>query len=297
MDKPNTIKKVKEGFVGQKMIVLPPDIITQLTENILTFNFYITAIGYYPRAHYHDRKRDYGSKEYILLYCVDGEGEVKIGHETHDLYPNAYAIIPPDVAHHYRSSLENSWSIFWVHFRGEEADYLYKKFKSAKRCIISKIPYAQEKVDAFVEAIDILVRDFSQDAIEYSCLLIKDFLCHLFYKKIDDAMHIEDSLVQKAKNYMKENMAKTIKIEDLASHFHLSVSRFTELYKEKTGYSPIQNFILLRIQKSCQFLYFTDLSVKEIAIKVGFEDPFYFSRMFKKLMGVAPTHYKKHYKK
>ena len=55
-------------------------------------------------------------------------------------------------------------------------------------------------------------------------------------------------------------------------------------------------FSNLKIQKSCQYLYFTDLSIKEICREVGFDDPYYFSRMFKKLMGMAPSKYKALYK-
>jgi AraC-like DNA-binding protein len=115
----------------------------------------------------------------------------------------------------------------------------------------------------------------------------------ILYSENVELIKVEDTIVNRAREYMKTHLDQPLKIGDLATEVNLSISRFTELYKEKTGYSPIQNLILLRIQKSCQLLYFTDHSVKEIAVDVGFSDPFYFSRMFKKLMGVAPTVYKK----
>ena len=60
----------------------------------------------------------------------------------------------------------------------------------------------------------------------------------------------------------------------------------------KTGFSPIEYFNHLKVQKACQYLLFTDLRVKEIADKLGIEDPYYFSRMFSKLMGMSPGTYR-----
>ena len=96
---------------------------------------------------------------------------------------------------------------------------------------------------------------------------------------------------------MKENLDKCFSINELASNLKYSVSHYSDLFKKKTGVPPMHYFNQLKIQKSCQYLYFTNLTIKEIGFKVGFDDPYYFSRMFKKLMGLSPVNYRNCYKK
>jgi AraC-like DNA-binding protein/mannose-6-phosphate isomerase-like protein (cupin superfamily) len=292
-----TNKKIKEGFVGQKMIVLSPNAINYLANNSITEGFQITAIGYYPKAAYHDRQRPAGSKEFILLYCVDGEGQVKVDHQIFNLLPNDFFVIPPFKNHHYRSSQNNPWSIYWVHFKGKVANALIEKFYLRRGLRKGAIAYSEKLLENFREAIDLLSDRFSQEVVEYSSLLIKNFVVHLVYTENHEVVYPEEDTVENAISYLKENLSNEVKIQDFAARFNLSVSRFSEIFKTKTGYSPIKYLILTRIQKACQLLHFTDLSVKEIAIKVGFEDQYYFSRMFKKLMGMPPTSYRKEYNK
>jgi AraC-like DNA-binding protein len=73
----------------------------------------------------------------------------------------------------------------------------------------------------------------------------------------------------------------------------LSVSHFSVVFRARTGYSPIEYFNHLKVQKACQYLVFTGMSVKETAFTLGIEDQYYFSRMFSRLMGISPAVYRK----
>jgi len=91
---------------------------------------------------------------------------------------------------------------------------------------------------------------------------------------------------------MQENLSQMLTLGDIAASVNISVPHFSSIFRKKTGFSPIEYFIHLKVQKACQYLLFTDLRVKEIAEKLGIEDPYYFSRMFHKLMGVSPNLYR-----
>ena len=73
---------------------------------------------------------------------------------------------------------------------------------------------------------------------------------------------------------------------------YLSVSHFTYLFKNKTGFTPIEYFNHLKIQQACQYLLFTELRVKEISYELGIDDPYYFTRIFTKVMGMSPNTYR-----
>ena len=93
-------------------------------------------------------------------------------------------------------------------------------------------------------------------------------------------------------DFMQKSINVTLTLEDIAGSVNLSASHYSALFKKKTGFAPIEYFNHLKIQKACQYLQFTDLRVKEIAAELGVEDPYYFSRMFSKLMSVSPNDYR-----
>ena len=105
--------------------------------------------------------------------------------------------------------------------------------------------------------------------------------------KPDGARKIEQSIA-----YMREHLNQPLQVAELAHTAHTSPSHFFVLFKRWAGDSPIGYFIRLRMQRACQQLATTNLSIKEIAAELGYEDPFYFSRLFKSVHGVAPSDYR-----
>ena len=81
-------------------------------------------------------------------------------------------------------------------------------------------------------------------------------------------------------------------MDEIATQFHYSPSHYTALFKKKTGLSPIDYFIRMKIYYAWQLLTQRELIIKEIADKIGYEDPYYFSRIFKKVTGKSPAQYK-----
>jgi AraC-like DNA-binding protein len=92
---------------------------------------------------------------------------------------------------------------------------------------------------------------------------------------------------------MQDNIQQIITLKQMAAFSNLSVTHFSSLFRKKTGHSPIEYFNHLKIQKACQYLAFTSMTVKELAFYVGVEDQYYFSRMFTRLMGISPSAYRK----
>jgi transcriptional regulator GlxA family with amidase domain len=92
---------------------------------------------------------------------------------------------------------------------------------------------------------------------------------------------------------MQNKIHETLSLEEIAQKVNLSASHFSNVFKKQTGFSPIEYFIHLKIQKASQYLLFTQLRIKEIASNLGIEDPYYFSRIFTRVMGLSPNEYRK----
>jgi AraC family transcriptional regulator of arabinose operon len=290
-------KGVKEGFIGQKMIVLPPGIKKRLTVNTFTGGFFLTAIGYYPKAVNHDIYRKTGSVQYILLYCIEGEGRIELNDIVYHLKPNTYFIIPKNITHRYYSDPQNSWTIYWAHFTGATADNLYLRYLDNQPEQVKDIPLNESAIEIFDQLYSILENSFNDESLEIANMNFQYFINSLVYYPYIKKMIYDKDSVSKAILFMKQHINKHFSLEQLANLQGLSISQFSRHFKLKTGSTPIQYFNFLKIQHSCQYLYFTEKSVKEICVALGFDDQFYFTRLFKGLMGMSPTQYRKTHKK
>lgn len=122
----------KDGFNGQKAIVLPRPIIKTCEQNPLTRNLHITDIGFYPRAQFHYRGRENGSRQNILIYCINGFGWAEINDKKIKIKQGEFIIIPQNIKHKYGADEEHPWSIYWVHFKGEDTNHLTDALKGGK---------------------------------------------------------------------------------------------------------------------------------------------------------------------
>ncbi|WP_207424362.1 AraC family transcriptional regulator [Desertivirga brevis] len=282
--------KIEEGFPGQQMIVLSPDRVLAIQQNPLGKTLHPTAVGHYPHAAFHQRERKTGCDQYILLYCTNGKGWIKIDEQEFTLTANTYFILCKNIPHSYGSSLREPWSIYWVHFTGSTADLLYERYTSE----LKSIPYDASLINVYHQVFHLLENDLGTREIDLLYVKLLQFLSSFIY--FTSSEEEEEDRVANSISYMKNNLSKNISIKELAMMASYSISRYSELFRERTGYAPIQYFLQLKIQKSCQYLYFTKMTIKEICKEVGFDDQYYFSRMFRKQMNISPLQYRKQHK-
>ncbi|PCE62547.1 AraC family transcriptional regulator [Sediminicola luteus] len=283
----------RDGFMGQKMIVLPDSLKKRFRENPIIQNFHLTDIGYFPRAMRHKRTREHGSDEYIFMYCVEGEGWYQSEGERHHIGPNQFLIIPKNTPHTYGSALDNPWSLYWIHFKGTLAGNLYKRYTDLEHTVVS-IPYQSRRVEQFKNIYSTLTQSYLTPPLEYVNLSTLSFISLFVYDHIaqkDAPEEIED-IVESIIVFLEANLERPLKTDDITKEFNYSASYIFSIFKKRTGYSLINYFNLKKIQKACEYLQYSDLNIKEISYKMGFQDPLYFSRSFKKHMGMSPKKYK-----
>lgn len=101
-----------------------------------------------------------------------------------------------------------------------------------------------------------------------------------------------ENMIDKAEKYIEDNYMKDISLDDISRYCNISSYYFSKMFKDKTGENYIEYLNRVRIAKAKLMLEETDKSIKVICSEVGFSDPNYFSRAFKKYEGVTPTEYK-----
>lgn len=97
-------------------------------------------------------------------------------------------------------------------------------------------------------------------------------------------------------DYIQQNYNKQLTAIDVANYFNIERRKLTYLFEKQMGMTPNEYLTNLRIQKSGLLLRTSNLSIAEIAERVGYSDYFYFSRMFKKMTSFSPSDFRKHMK-
>ncbi|MBB6501169.1 AraC family transcriptional regulator [Pedobacter cryoconitis] len=287
-------KKVRDGFEGQKLISLPPVIYENAGQSAVILNeIFITHIGYFPKASFHFRERRKGCEDNIFIYCVQGRGWYMIDKKRYEVEPNQYFQIPATTEYiKYGADLKHPWSIFWVHFSGRDMN----KFNQLLNISLDNgpvdIPYNDKGLQIWAKMYNCLEMGYSKDNLNNANMCLYHFLSTFLYPEENFSGTEDKEMIKETIVFMRERLADRFTVEDLSSRYQLSASHFSSLFRQTTGTSLIEYFIQLKIQRACQLLYGTKVKIREVASGLGYDDPFYFSRLFKKLMGVSPEHYR-----
>jgi AraC family transcriptional regulator of arabinose operon len=287
-------KNIWHGL-GRQRIEIPRSVLKSRVQNNEWFRqLYICGLGYYPKAKGHYTFRKSGLSENFLFYNVDGYGWYKIGDKRYEVSPNEYFILPCNVEHAYGSNEDHPWSIYWVHFGGTSLAYFNAVHTVQDHFKPSFIKSSAEIFSLFSKIYKTLELGYSNDNLMFANMCLSHYITLFIYNRKHSASEPTDKPdnIDGAIIYMREHLNENITLGELSSRYNYSTSRFSSLFKQKTGYAPIDYFIQMKMQKASQHLDFTDKSVKDIALSMGFDDPYYFSKRFSKVIGMPPTKYR-----
>ena len=289
--------KLKDGFKGERSIILPPFVVEELRKETLSKELFITDIGYYPRAKFHFRERTAKeARQYILIYCVEGEGWLSLNNQKHIVRQFQFLILPKGTAHSYGSNADDPWTIYWLHFDGEHANFFAQGFEKPTDISPDLNSRIEERISLFDEIFSTLSKGYSKNNLVYATTSLFHFLGSMKflgeYRENSKSSEKIQKTIEVVIHYMKENIERKLTLREIAEQIGFSSSRFSLLFQKETGHSPLQYFNQLKIQKACHYLDFTEMKINQISPKLGFEDAFYFTRMFTKIMGLSPTEYR-----
>ena len=254
----------------------------------------VAGAGYYPKATGHLRRRPKGTEQAIFIYCVKGAGWCEMQGLRHRVEEGDLLVAPPLVPHSYGADERNPWSIRWFHAMGANVPaYLEELGVSAAKPVV-RIGEDVQAIALFEEIQEIVERDYApvdllhaSHALAHLIGLMVRHRHERWHEPLDNRQKVSAAIA-----FMRQHLDKPLRVASLGALANLSASHFTALFKEQTGLSPLEYLTRLRMHRACQLLDNTALSVKEVAMQLGYHDQFHFSRMFKAAHTVAPTQYR-----
>ncbi len=243
-------------------------------------------------------------KDYQLFYFHAGQGHFSFHREDDDgdekcptvVNAGQVVLFRPHDRQVYEYYPSDHTEVYWIHFTGSEVETVLKQFDFAGEEHIYWSGVSLEYQNLFRK----MIKELQLCRMGYETMLVHQFqvlLALLF--RIRHNPYVTGSLVEQKINdamlYFDENYVKPLKVNEYAASIYVSSCWFIRSFRNYTGVTPLQYIINVRMANARELLLNPALSVADVASLVGYDDPLYFSRLFKKSVGISPKEYRKSY--
>lgn len=233
-------------------------------------------------------------KEYQLVYITEGEGvlEKKSG-GAFTIKRGMIFVLFPGEWHTYYPNYQTGWSHYWIGFAGLEVNSWMTNEYCSKESPVFKVGINDEIVSLFRKAIDVANEEHAlyQRVLSGLVTYLVALMCSID-KNICVANDDFSTKIDYACVLMRELIVQPVSMQEIAKKSGMGYSLFRKLFKEKMNCAPVRYFQELKMQKATELLITTTIPVKEIAYRLDFESPAYFSARFKKQTGKSPNEYR-----
>lgn len=240
--------------------------------------------------------RPRGRTDFQLLYVAAGKTHFFFGREEREVVVEAgHAVLyQPGEPQKYHYLVEETPEVFWVHFTGYDVRNILNYYHFDADRHIFYVGAAPEYQWIFLRMISELqlCRPLYE---EFLASLLNDLLL-LMNRGMLEGSHRGSPLMdemEQAMAYFNRNYQNPMSIEEYAVSRHMSAEWFIRCFKQAAGQTPAQYLLSLRITNAQGLLENSDYSIKEVASIVGYDSPLYFSRVFKRRVGISPAQFRK----
>ena len=273
--------------------LVPKPIIAELSLNVLTKDLYPLAFGHYINALGHQVER-VNHSDHLLIICLDGHGKVRYQEQAQVLRAGQALLLPKGMSHNYQSDNKKPWTIFWVHMDGHLAEqFTSMMFANDEANLIFEVSNMTEVLLEFEQLLACRQATYQfNNFVLASNILRKIFSYFISQNQVlltSDQSQINLQIID---GFLEKNIDSQVTLEEMAEVSGLSKFHFAKKFQKQTGLSPVRYFLELKIKHACELIDRTQLTIKEVSSRLGYDDPYYFSRLFKKIMGISPKQYR-----
>ena len=229
-----------------------------------------------------------GREDFYLMYIDTGTVIFDMPDGKCSASTGNIIIFPPRYGYRYVFSGDSQLSYYWVHFTGSYAKRFLDECGFSELPLISDAGENNRIISRFYRIFEIYESRGSFFRQELACALERLVISAANSVVVRKKRSFECSVKHIGAYYNTD-----LRVPELAKMENLSNSRYVSHFTEQFGLSPMAYIVRLRLNSACDLLENTDMSVKQIALLVGYEDPRFFSKLFKKHIGLSPVDFRK----
>lgn len=228
----------------------------------------------------------------VFQYTISGSGKIDINDDTFDLkVGDAFFVKIPSKHRYYLPTSSNEWEFIHITLFGDEALKCYEDITNNFGHIMN-LHINTTPISLIIDMLRVLSSEKTHDAYETSAFAYS-FLMEL-HRHLLNFKTVEEwpEAISKAIKYMNKHYHLPITLDDIVQASGLSKYHFNRRFHSTIHITPIQYLTNIRINQSIELLKNGDLTIDDIAQKVGFSNGNYFGKVFRSLLGIPPGEYR-----
>ncbi len=240
--------------------------------------------------------------DFEMIYTIGGKSHITIENNNYICRSGDLILIPPFTRHTIQSDLDEPHDQYWLHF-DVHPFYLHEEFK---KYLFSSSDYLVTigQNELLINLYCLLERELEHYKPGYRIFfqtILLQILIIIFRKEFNPDNYNNTTakktskqvLLDKCMDYIYDNISEQIYIDDLCRFVNVSQSHLFKIFNNYVKFPPAKFIQFIKVKKGEQLLKTTPLTIKEISIRLGFNSPFYFTKVFKEYYQVSPRQYKK----
>ena len=222
-------------------------------------------------------------KEHMLALVKSGSFRLETGGHTCNIKEGEAALFSP--GQNFHREVTEPVTMYLFRFNTN------KIFGSAAKIVFKN----KERINSTLEFLQQLDEGKYYNDFSWRKSLFNDIITQYFLEsKLDEAQHRDtDELVEKSQKIFQQYLHEKTTLTDTAEELGISYVHFIRRFKQSTGITPSEYLSKIRLERAKEFLTQTQMAIKDIAPRCGFENEYYFSNVFKKYTGMTPTGFRK----
>lgn len=255
------------------------------------FPFRLSENGYFEAGRNYFTHRDHKPAA-LYLYTLSGQGSISLKGQTALLSAGSALLIECESEHEYHTVSDEPWRFFWVHFTGDGLRAILPLLSDGLTPLRPEQPI---RIRELFEQLDALHDRTDRFVFAYRSAILDELLLHSIraLERQEHTAQRGETDLEPAKAYIRDHLAETVTVEQLAAACNLSKFHFIRLFHRQTGFSPYRYVQINRIDRAKALLISTELSVAEIAAAVGLCSGANFCKVFREMVGITPAVYRR----
>lgn len=266
-----------------------------------THPLFVGSVGTYrlytrPKLPTH---RPRGRLDYQLLYIASGKAHFYFNGKEEIVTAGNMVLYRPKEEQRYYYYGTDRTEVYWVHFTGNNVKNILRKYRIPDGAHVIHTGTSLEYKKTYLQMIQEMKQcrpHYEEVLIHYLELLLIS-ISRLQERKPRNKSDFVMKEIDSALAYFHSHYSSRISIDEYARAHGMSVSWFIRSFREYAGETPAQYILSLRISNAQTLLESTTDSIMEIADSVGYDNPLYFSRLFRKQCGISPSEFRKQIRK